>query len=56
MKILVSKFDTIAKVVERVQRLMIAYEMINFEGLRKKWEIIKLSKIDVEDLVDLIQD
>lgn len=56
MNILVSKFDTLAKVIERVKRLMVAYEMINFEGLNKKWDIIKVTKVDVEDLVDLIQD
>lgn len=56
LKILASKFETLSKIIERVQRLLIAYNMIDFPSLKKKWEIIKVTNIETEDLVDLIQD
>ena len=55
LTILASRFDTIARVIERVQRLMVGYGLANISVLKKKWEVIKTSLIEVNDLIDILQ-
>lgn len=45
-EILASRFDTIAFIIERIKRIMIAYNLIEFESLKLNWQPIIISHLD----------
>lgn len=55
-RMLAGRFDTIASVVDRVKRIMVAYRQIEFEGLSNVWEPVLVSHLAVDDFIDIIQD
>lgn len=55
-EILVSRFDTIAFIIERMKRIMITYTLMEFESLKCDWQPILISQLPPEEFIDIIQD
>lgn len=56
MQILVSKFESFEKILERIRKLLIAYNIVPYKALSKEWEIIKASNLTIDEIYEFVHD